>query len=123
MRKDIYQFKGAWITNATYAYLAIKDGNDGSATPMVRKFENNDWFKLTAVGYDAQKNEIGRLDFYLADYRDGKTEIIKTWQWFDWTALADADYITFELSSTDNGKWGMNTPAYFCIDGVSLLEK
>ena len=68
--------------------------------------------------------EIGRVDFYLADYRNKKTEIVNTWQWFDWSPIANASYITFELSSTDNNPKGeMNTPAYFCLDGITLIEK
>ena len=67
---------------------------------------------------------IGKIDFYLADYRNGKKEIVNTWQWFDWTPIANASYITFELSSTDNDpEQGMNTPAYFCLDGITLIEK
>ncbi|WP_195660785.1 DUF4465 domain-containing protein [Bacteroides nordii] len=122
IQPDQYQYKGAWVTNSTYAYLAIKDGNDGYKNET--KFEANDWFKLTAVGHDVAGTEIGKIDFYLADYRNGKKEIVNTWQWFDWTPIANASYITFELSSTDNDpEQGMNTPAYFCLDGITLIEK
>lgn len=116
-----YRFKGAWVTNTTYDYLAIKDGNDGGSG-LVRKFEDGDYFILTAVGHASDGNEIGRTDFYLADFRDGKSTIVNTWEWFDWSGLADAAYITFELSSTDSGDYGMNTPSYFCLDGVTLQE-
>lgn len=47
-----------------------------------------------------------------------------TWQWFDWSGIKEADYITFEMSSTDNNDNGqMNTPSYFCLDGITLIEK
>lgn len=115
-----YRFKGAWVTNTTYNYLAIKDGNDGSG--LVSKFEDGDWFKLTAIGHGSDGTEVGRADFYLADFCNGKNVIVNTWEWFDWGELADAAYITFELSSTDNGDYGMNTPSYFCMDGVTLQE-
>lgn len=118
-----YQFKGAWVTNSTYAYLAVKDGNDGNNPALVRKFGDGDWFKLTAVGYDVSDKELGRVDFYLADYRDGQSKVVNTWEWFDWSALATADHISFELSSTDSGEFGMNTPSYFCMDGITLVEK
>lgn len=122
LHTDKYAFKGVWITNTTYAYLAIKDGNDGYLNET--KFEANDWFKLTAVGYKADNSKIGSIDFYLADYRNGKSEIINTWKWFDWSSIKDADYIILELSSTDNDPTlGMNTPAYFCMDGITLIEK
>ncbi|MDR1225738.1 MAG: DUF4465 domain-containing protein [Prevotellaceae bacterium] len=28
--------------------------------------------------------------------------------------------MTFEASSTDNSPWGMNTPAYFCMDNLTV---
>lgn len=122
MNTDKYQFKGAWVTNTTYAYLAIKDGNDGGLN-AVRQFADGDYFILTAVGRDAQGTEIGRVNFYLADYRNGQSKIVNTWEWFDWSALASAASISFELDSTDKGEYGMNTPAYFCLDGITLIEK
>lgn len=121
MNPEQYAFKGTWITNTTYAYLAVKDGNDNSGT--AHKFKAGDWFKLTAVGYDVNKQKIGSVDFYLADFRDGKTKIVNDWEWFDLGTLSTASYITFEMSSTDNtGEW-MNTPSYFCLDGITLAEK
>ena len=103
----------------------------GSDPSYVKKFTNDDWFKITAVGYKANDNEIGRVDFYLADFRNGKTEIVNTWKWFDWSSIKDADYIKFEMSSTDNSEYeneegvlvsSMNTPSYFCLDGITLIE-
>lgn len=114
-----YQFKGAYITNTTYAYLAMHDGNDGNTPALVKKFGADDWFKLTATGYTVSGSKVGSVDFYLAQ----GTDIVNTWKWCDWSAIATADYILFSLSSTDNGEWGMNTPAYFSIDGVTLVEK
>lgn len=120
MNPEQYAFKGTWITNTTYAYLAIKDGNDGFNG--LNKFKNGDWFKLTAVGYSLDNQKIGSVDFYLADFRDGKTKIVNEWEWFDLGTLSTASYITFEMSSTDNGDYGMNTPTYFCLDGITLIE-
>ena len=57
--KGEYGFKGAWVTNATYAYLAVKNGDDGSDPSYVKKFTNDDWFKITADGYKANDNEKG----------------------------------------------------------------
>ena len=122
MQPDRYEFKGAWVTNTTYDYLAIKDGNDGGGI-VKGPFQNGDWFKLTAVGHKANGDEIGRVDFYLADYRNGKKEVVSSWKWFDWSIIEDAHYITFEMSSTDNNELSqMNTPSYFSMDGITLIE-
>ncbi|WP_294628769.1 DUF4465 domain-containing protein [uncultured Bacteroides sp.] len=122
LHSDKYRFKGAWVTNSTYAYLAIKNQDD-AGVGAVKEFAEGDWFKLTVIGYKADGTEIGKAEHYLADYRDGKRKIVNTWEWFDWSALEEAEYIEFELSSTDNGEYGMNTPAYFSIDAITIEEK
>jgi hypothetical protein len=38
------------------------------------------------------------------------------WQWFDLSKLGEVASVKFTLSSSDVGQWGMNTPAYFCLD-------
>lgn len=123
LQAGTYQFKGAYITNTTYAYLAVKDGNDGGVSVVKGPFEDGDYFTVTAIGHAASGEEVGRSTFYLADYRDGKSSVVNTWEWFDWTPLANAAYVTFEMESTDTGDYGMNTPNYFCLDGITLVEK
>lgn len=118
LNPDLYKFKGMWVTNSTYAYLSIKDGDS-----MAKKFVAGDWFKLTITGYTSSKAEIGSIDFYLADFRDGKSININTWQWVDLSSLNNASYIEFSMSSTKNNTWGMLTPSYFCLDGITLAQK
>ena len=115
---DTYQFVGAYITNSTYAYLAIAEGDDGNTPAYAAQFGDDDWFILTATGYTAEGEEIASLDFSLAT----GTDFVTTWTWFDWTSISSASYITFSMSSSDTGDYGMNTPAYFCIDGITLVD-
>ncbi|KAA6339366.1 hypothetical protein EZS27_012696 [termite gut metagenome] len=122
LQSDKYKFTGAWITNSTYAYLAIKDGNDGGLG-AARQFKAEDSFVLTAIGYDSHNNLIGKVSFYLADFRSGKKNLIDKWVWVDFTPVASAEYIKFEMFSTDTGDFGMNTPSYFCMDDITLTEK
>ena len=121
LKENDFVFKGAWVTNSTYAYLAVTAGEDGYMNET--KFNDGDWFLLTATGHAASGTVIGKAEIYLADYRSGKTEALNTWKWFDWSGISNAAYITFEMTSSDNGEWGMNTPAYFCMDDITLEEK
>ncbi|KAA6315774.1 hypothetical protein EZS27_033816 [termite gut metagenome] len=125
LQSDKYKFTGAWVTNSTYAYLAVKEGNDGGGEWSVikGKFTTDDYFILTATGYDSNDKSIGKVSFYLADFRNGKSDIVNSWSWIDFTPLASAEYIEFEMSSTDTGDFGMNTPSYFCMDDITLTEK
>ena len=55
---------------------------------------------------------------------------MNTWEWVDLTTLGSLDSVSFRLSSSDVGSFGMNTPAFFCIDefnkqnvGLAEVEK
>jgi hypothetical protein len=120
--------EGVYVTNTTYAYLAVADGNDGQAPgqpPLFVKgpFAADDWFLLEFIGLDSAGAETGRVPFYLADFRNGASQIIDDWTWVDLAGLGNnVNSIGFELSSTDTGMFGMNTPAYFAIDDLTLTN-
>ena len=103
---------GFYITNSAYAYTSMLNG-DGFA----KKFGLGDWFKLTITGYDANNEATGTKEYYLADLRDAdKAYIINDWRYVDLSGLGKVKKIGFALTSTDTGDYGMNTPAYFCLD-------
>ena len=103
---------GFYITNSSYAYNSLTGGD-----PYAKMFGEGDWFKLTITGYDSNNEVTGTKDYYLADLRDEATAyIINDWRYVDLSVLGKVHKLNFELSSTDNGDWGMNTPAYFCFD-------
>lgn len=118
LKSDDYVLKGAWITNTTYAYLTMKNGN--SMSPAMA---DNDWFKLTIIGHKADGTKINSFDVYLGDYRNSKKEIVKEWIWVDFTPIAEAAYITFEMEGTVENESGPSLPTYFCIDGITLEER
>ena len=113
----------AWFTNTTYAYYAIRDG-----TPFSKKFgdepEPDDWFLLTIIGKDAADTTTGSVEFYLADYRfadNAKDYIVKDWTQVDLTSLGTVKSLEFTLASSDGDPdWGMNTPAYFAMDTLTV---
>lgn len=115
---ELTLLKGMYITNATYAYKVIKEGND-----FTKAFESGDWFKLSIIGYDDASQKTGSVDYYLADYRDGKSFILNEWEWIDLAPLGYVNSVKFEMTSSDVGEWGMNTPAYFCIDDITAIKK
>ena len=103
---------GFYVTNSAYAYSSMSNG-DGFA----KKFGLGDWFKLTITGYDADDQVTNTKEYYLADLRDASTAyIINDWRYVDLSGLGKVKKLGFELTSSDNGSYGMNTPAYFCFD-------
>ncbi len=111
-----YRVKGMYITNSTYAYLSMKNGDQ-----FAKNFSDGDWFKLDIYGKDGSGNESRPVSVYLADFRNGKKEILNTWKWVELSGLGELKSLHFNLTSTDNGDWGMNTPSYFCIDDLTVL--
>ncbi|MEI7683983.1 MAG: DUF4465 domain-containing protein [Planctomycetota bacterium] len=109
------------VANTTYAALSMRDG-DGFA----KKFggvsgSDPDFFLLTIVGKDANDQTTGYINFYLADYRFDDKFILSDWATVDLTPLgSQTRKLYFGLSSSDNGKYGMNTPAYFAADNLEV---
>lgn len=108
-----YPVKQAYFTNATYAYLSMKNGD-----AYAKQFDATDWFKLTITGWIGNV-KTGDVEFYLAQ----KGNIVKDWQLVNLESLGFVNKLTFELTSSDTGEYGMNTPAYFCMDGLSIVLK
>lgn len=118
--------EGFYVTNGTYAYLSMRDG-DGFAKKFGGPTGNDtDWFKLTIRAW-YQGSMIGdSVEFYLADYRFGDNAhdyILTEWEWVDLTSLGNVDSLRFELTSSDVGSFGMNTPAFFCIDDFTTGDR
>lgn len=113
---------GFYVTNSTYAYNSMRDGDF-----VGKKFggvtgTDPDWFKLTIFGYWQGQLKSDSVTFYLADFRSNdpaQDYIVRTWEWVDLLPMGDVDSLEFHLSSSDVGQWGMNTPAYFCMDNFS----
>jgi hypothetical protein len=116
-------FPGFFVTNSTYAALSMKYGDS-----FTKKFGGEDgtepdWLKLTIRG-NRNDGTFDTVSFYLSDYRSADPAddyIIETWQWVDLTPLGKVHSLSFSLSSTDNGDWGMNTPSYFCMDNLFVI--
>lgn len=114
--------KGVYITNGTYAALSMENG-DAFAKQFGGSTGNDpDWFLLTIKGYSNGNLTSDSVDFYLADYRfvDNNLDYIVTqWEWVDLSSLGAIDSLVFMLNSSDVGGFGMNTPAFFCMDNFN----
>lgn len=111
------------VSNTTYTALSMLQGDS-----FAKKFGGDsgndaDFLKLTFIGLNAANQETGRVDFYLADYRfadNSLDHVVGNWASVNLSALGTVSALKFELSSSDNGDFGMNTPAYFAIDNLAV---
>lgn len=101
-----------YVTNSAYGYYVMRDGNT-----FCKKFTESDWCMLHIHGL-LNGQETGAIDFNLAN----GTDILDHWARLDLTALGTVDAIYFQMSSSDSSQWGMNTPAYFCLDQIRIAQ-
>jgi hypothetical protein len=124
------------VTNTTYAFLALRDGNDGFGA--VRQFGDDpnltgtgnqgfpDTYKLTITGKDGAGQVTGAVQFYLADYRfasNADDYVVSDWTSVDLSSLGNVKTLTFALDSTDTGQFGINTPTYFALDELNFVPE
>jgi hypothetical protein len=113
------------VCNTTYAYNSMKNGD-----AFAKKFggisgNDPDFFLLSIKGYFNGNLINDSVSFYLADYRfadNSQDYIVKDWQIIDLRSLDNVDSLLFQLYSSDNSSFGMNTPAFFCVDDLVTVN-
>ena len=98
------------LTNAAYTFNNMRFGNSFS-----KIFTEEDELSLTFIGYKSGEPTGTSVTVSLAE----GGMMLFTWKTIDLSDLGEVDEIRFSMNSTDVGQWGMNTPAYFCIDNFS----
>jgi hypothetical protein len=118
--------EGFYINNSTYAYRDMQNGSSFSKKFGGPTGTDPDYFVLHITGYLNGTQLPDTVSHFLADFRfaDNSLDYIqKNWQWVDiYSAFAEADSLSFTLESSDVGSFGMNTPAYFCMDNFTLRD-
>lgn len=112
------------VTNSTYAYLAMLNGDEYSKKFGGASGNDPDWFLLTIDGYNGTV-KTGTVEFYLADFRFSNSTqdyIVKKWSRLNLASLGRVDKMVFKLTSSDSGEYGMNTPSYLAIDNLKFLQ-
>jgi len=113
---------GMYVSNSTYAYLSMRDG-DAFAKKFGGETGNDpDYFRLTIKKYSGGVIDDDSINVFLADYRfadPAQDYILSGWRYVDLSVLGEVDSLVLSLASSDNGIFGMNTPAYFCVDELS----
>lgn len=113
--KHPFKPQSVYVNNACYTYYTMKDGDQWS-----KQFTQGDYCELIAHGVKTDGTET-TTSIRLADCTGTDTDkwFIDEWTVFNLTPLGEITDIYFTMKSTDEGQWGMNTPAFFCIDRLS----
>ena len=116
--------KSVFVTNNNYAYYSMRHGDAYSKKFGGADGSGADWFKLTITGKNGVGEITGTVDFYLADFRfadNAQDYLVNTWEKIDLASLGMVQSLEFTLSSSDTGMFGMNTPAYFAVDSLTVI--
>lgn len=113
---------GLYVTNSTYAYWSMKNGDSFAKKFGGESGDDKDYFILTIEGFNSGNQSTGKVEFYLADFSSDNNAddyILNSWKWVDLQSLGRISKLEFSLQSSDNSFGYMNTPGYFCIDNVN----
>lgn len=112
-----WNFYGFQLTNTTFARNSMLFGD-----AFAKKFNAADKDSLVLIISGFRNGELKKSKrVMLADFRDadsGKHFILSNWEFVEFNEIVDS--IRFDMQSSDNSSWGMNTPAYFAIDNIEL---
>lgn len=116
---------GFYVTNATFPYISMRDGD-----AFAKKFggptgNDPDYFILTIHNWYNGNLSNDSVNFYLADFRSANNAqdyIVNNWQWVDLSGLGNTDSLIFTLYSSDIGTFGINTPLFYCIDNLTTAD-
>lgn len=78
--------------------------------------EEDIWVDLVATGYNGDKTETSPVRIRLAEGE----QVLADWKSFDLSALGTVTKVAFTIESNDSGEYGLNVPAFFCIDNITL---
>ena len=119
------KFNGFYVNNTHITHISMREGS-----PFNKKFggetgNDPDWLRLKVWGVREDDSTTPYAEHYLADFRprdNSKDYIQDDWRWVDLTSLGHVKELRFILESTDTGDYGMNTPAYFCMENLHIME-
>lgn len=78
-----------------------------------KAFTQDDYLTLLCIG----KHEGLVTDTVRVDLASNGT-YINQWTWVDLSPLGQVDQVQLCMIGSDMGQWGLNTPAYVCLDNV-----
>ena len=102
-----------WVTNTNYVLNSLTYG-DGFNSPATE----STYVKVIAYGYNAANEETGSVEIYLC--KDG--ECLTEWAKWDLSSLGKVAKVAFNFDASEDqsGQFGLNCPAYFAYDDVTV---
>ncbi len=105
--------RGAYFCLPTYVSKYVDDENVSFA-------ENHFYYSVKITAF-AGETEVANREIVMADFREDANYKMDEWTFVDLSWIANADSLYFEAVGNDTaGGFGVNTPAYFCMDDFGI---
>lgn len=114
MFADRYYPKEIYVCQDMVTLLSLQNG-DGYA----KKFTAKDTLALHISGLDEDNNNTDTVTYYLAV----DSVFNQAWTKIDLSSIGYCYALEFSMTSTDTGAYGMNTPAYFALDALTVSSE
>ena len=120
---NTYDAVGVYVCNNSNTYHSILNGDS-----YAKKFAQGDTLVLKIHALDENREiDDSKQDVvvYLADYRssnESEWKVNTQWEWVDLSVLGNVSGLAFTMASSDVSYGYMNTPAYFCLDKLTVRE-
>lgn len=108
--------QGVFVNLTSYPYYCMEQGD-----AYARSFRNGDKYNLEIVGVGADESKKS-INVELCSAANGTLSICRGWKFVDLTPLGAVNEIYFNITTTDVGAYGDNTPEYFALDKLSAKK-
>lgn len=120
--------EGMYVCLSSYTYGVIQNGNSfgssGVTTPLKDIANGTGYLRLFAYGFNGNTptNSGNPVTIYLARYNNHLPIAgpLTSWTYFDLSGLGTVTRVEFNIEGNDSGSYGLNTPAYVCMDNVEV---
>lgn len=114
MFADRYYPKEIYVCQDMVTLLSLQNGDN-----YAKKFTAKDTLALHISGLDEDNNNTDTVTYYLAV----DSVFNQAWTKIDLSSIGYCYALEFSMTSTDTGAYGMNTPAYFALDALTVSSE
>ncbi|MDE7025333.1 MAG: DUF4465 domain-containing protein [Paramuribaculum sp.] len=97
-----------YMTIGYYSYAPMTDG---------------DWCKATFTGFDAAGTETGSVEVYLADFRNGASNVMSDWTTVDMKALGKVNKVMVNLTWSESWDKPSSSNYTVCVDNIKMVKE
>ena len=109
-----YYPKEIYVCQDNNTFYSLTHGDS-----YAKKFTAKDTLALIISGINNLYEELTSVTYYLAV----DSVFNQAWTKVDLTPLGKCAALSFRMTSPDTGQWGMNTPAYFALDALTVSSE